>query len=108
MKCFGTFSKSLKKKNIKAVVTCLNVDKAFKDIGNLKAFISYIASNLNIVDTYIIEDIVFTENEPIGTNYMLYRFRILLRNRSGYKRKSYSEEERDSLNTIRYRGENTL
>jgi len=84
MECFETFSKSLRKKNVKAVVTCLNVNKLFKSVENLKELIFNIISELNLIDSRIIESIVFVDNEPIGTNYMLYRFRIFLRNYSGY------------------------
>jgi len=44
MKCFETFDKSLEK-NVKTVITCLNINKPFKDIENLGKEISYILSN---------------------------------------------------------------
>jgi len=84
MKCFETFNKSLEKKNVKAVITCLNINKPFKDIESLRKEISHIVSKRGIIDLNIVGNIVFIGNEPIGENYILYRFRMFLKNRSEY------------------------
>ncbi len=84
MECFKTFSEGLRKKNVEAVITCSKIDSEFEGIRETKDYIYNVISETNLINPHIIEDIVFVGNEPIGTKYILYRYRVILKNIDEY------------------------
>lgn len=75
MKCYQSSNEGLTRKGVRAVVDCIIEGIDFKDVEDLMGGMIKVLNELPF--HHIIQQVVFDSNEPIGSSYMLYRFRGL-------------------------------
>jgi|Deesub1362B_J571_1020462.scaffolds.fasta_scaffold00003_623 DMSO/TMAO reductase YedYZ molybdopterin-dependent catalytic subunit len=76
MKCRFKIPKPLYKKGIGLIYECTEVDAEFEDISDLEELAKEVVNKLSEKLRFSVKDIVFIDNEDIGSNYILYRFRV--------------------------------
>jgi len=83
IKCQSFRVSNILKKDIEYVIECLNIGIEYEDLSSLY----YLVNDLFIDELLINRDtnwsLVFSENEPIGTNFIIYRFRLYSKERDG-------------------------
>ena len=79
MKCYFKKIQSLKHRNIEVIYECKDVNYVFSTIEDLTRLVYEIT--LAIAETLglNIEKLLFSENEPIGLSYIVYKFHTLFK-----------------------------
>lgn len=76
MKCHFKEPQSLKSKGIGLIYECSSISYKFSNINDLYNIIRSIANKLSNYLNINLDNIDFRSNEPIGTDYIVYKFRI--------------------------------
>ncbi|MFZ8791995.1 MAG: molybdopterin-dependent oxidoreductase [Thermosphaera aggregans] len=78
MKCYLVEEESTRVKGVKYVVDCVVDEKLLRSVEELQSMINEVFHASFEMEKPI--ELVFDSNEPIGSNHLLYRFRIMLDN----------------------------
>jgi len=83
IKCQSFRVSDILKKGIEYVVECLNIGIKYEDLSNLYFLVNDLFIDKLLIDKGADWSLVFSENEPIGTNFIVYKFRLYNEKRDG-------------------------
>ncbi len=84
IRCWSFRVSDILKKGIEYVIECLNIGMKYEDLSNLRSLADDLFINKLLIDKGASWNLVFSENEPIGTNFIVYKFKLYNKNRMDY------------------------
>ena len=77
IKCRSFRVSDILKKGIEYVVECLNIGIKYEDLSNLYFLVNDLFIDKLLIDKGADWSLVFSENEPIGTNFIVYKLSLI-------------------------------
>lgn len=84
MRCALKSAEPLKRKNVVAIYECRDIGIAFSRITELYPLVDEVASSISNEIGLAIKKFEFIDNEPIGDNYILYKFHLWIKDMDEY------------------------